>query len=686
MEIATSFTVTAGNPVKPPLPALPPEPSRDSIQPTEELSASAVFTEQQTGTVSDKQDPEDLELGDVFDVHNAEMFAQMMGFDLSPVKVGEESKNSDSSDTSSSSPLTDENMRQEAIPEVSLLQTKEPVPQGLDTEKPGQKSIQEHSMCQEAIPEVSLLQTKEPVPQGLDTEKPGQKSIQEQSIKLDIAGKENSTPLHPTCASGHKRFFIEKLSMERVPSEDFFKVVVTEVEDPSCFWVQLRTFEALERQNKLKKLLQVSYGDSVYENYVPSIGEVCVAQFSLDLCWYRAKVDIVNNTGTLKVTYIDFGNHEDIAVNKVRRIKEDFVHLPRQALKLSLYGISSTSSSGQWSSESTTYLKSKILSEECKVHVCGQHDKTLFVELSDPKEGTSYNTINESLIKAGFAEARRQQPFPLYTPKQVNSPKQPENFDEQTGFIDGERYDNSVNGTQGQESVLEGQRGNPNQQKSSCDSDSNGKSPFSGPQLTYQRNPPKNPTEPQKRKEPFEAIITAIVNPWEFFAMKTDKQLLDKLKSLMQDLNQHIAGNSCTLQYPSPVFAPGDICAARFSLDNVWYRASILEQVSGGFQVRYIDFGNSEVVNGGDISPLPLQFQSFPPVSLTCSLAGVRKPRKQNWSPEAVQRFKSLVANKTFLCRIVYTHGITNIVELLDPCQGGEQTVAKSLISAGVCR
>ncbi|KAL9977650.1 hypothetical protein ACROYT_G015079 [Oculina patagonica] len=96
-----------------------------------------------------------------------------------------------------------------------------------------------------------------------------------------------------------------------------------------------------------------------------------------------------------------------------------------------------------------------------------------------------------------------------------------------------------------------------------------------------------------------------------------------------------------------------------------------------------MDFGNSEIVQGGDICPLPLQFQSFPPLSLTCSLPGVRKPRGQNWCPEAVQQFKSLVADKTFLCRIVYTHGVTNIVELLDLCQDGEQTVAKSLISAG---
>ena len=165
--------------------------------------------------------------------------------------------------------------------------------------------------------------------------------------------------------------------------------------------------------------------------------------------------------------------------------------------------------------------------------------------------------------------------------------------------------------------------------------------------------------------------------------MKTDKQLLGKLESLMQDLNQHMSEHSSRSECPTPLPVLGDVCAARFSVDSVWYRALILEHVSGGFRVRYIDFGNSEVVPYGDICPLPQQFQSFPPLSLTCSLAGVRKPRGQNWSVEAIQQFKSLVAEKPFLCRIIFTHGDTNIVELLDPCQGGEQTVAKSLISSG---
>ena len=623
----------------------------DPKQPTDKLSTSTAPEDQHMEAVSEKKDPDDLETGELFDVYNAEMFAKMMGFDPTPVKVAENGEDSDCADSDGSNAQTsvflrDNCMHEDPFPEAPMPQTKVPVLYTAIAESSTQGTVPECSMELESV-----------TPSAGDT-----------------ACDKNCVPQHLTCAKGEKCFFIKQISMETVPSEDFFEVVVTDVENPGCFWAQLCTPEAIERQNKLKKLLQTSYCNSALVNYVPSSGEVCVAQFSLDSCWYRVKVDFVNNTGTLRVTYIDFGNHEDIALEKVRRISEDLAHFPRQALKLSLHGITDISSSVQWSSESTTFLKSKVLGIKCKVCICGQHNEMLSVKLSVPDDAVnSDNTVNEDFLKAGFAETRHQQLSSPHTPMQTDN-------DEKTRFSNIARQQpNRPNSKQDHKNECEQQSDNPNQDKCSHDAGTN-------TSLHMQHsNPPGNSSEPRTKREPFEAIINAIVSPWEFYAMKTDKQLLGKLKSLMQDLNQRMSGNSSPPECPTPVPASGDICAARFSVDSVWYRALILEHISGGFRVRYIDFGNSEVVPYGDICPLPQQFQSFPPLSLTCSLAGVRKPRGQNWSVEAIQQFKSLVAEKPFLCRIVYTNGDTNIVELLDPCWGGEQTVANSLISSGGC-
>jgi len=655
-ETNAPLTTTAGDVVQPNAHTreqtdFPHTPPGDSSQRSEESVTNNVHRESDEETGSSSENERDPVRVDGFDVNNVEKFAEMMGFDLNQVKFVEKSKDSDDSDKSSSCSL-DNSIPQEALSKV-------PVP----------------------VPPREVLSQ-----QTLNTDSGDTITIEPASPLAETVSEQSSaTPQEPTCSKGHKRFYIKQLPMESLPAEGLFEAVVTEVENPSCIWAQLCTPEALQRQGQLKKNLQASYCNSVYENYVPSRGEVCVAQFSFDSCWYRVKVDIVNNTGTLKVTYIDFGNHEDVTVDRVRRITEDLVSFPRQALKLSLHGITSTSPSGKWPSEATAFVKSKVLGIKCKVQVGGQHNEILFVKLFDPKETNSDTTINGGLMKAGFAKARGGVAASPNTPQQnYSSPqhggqsgsqrnREHRPYGQKAGFDKNERRPfQQGNSSQGQDGTCEQQRSQVNQVKSpSYQSGSKERS-----------NSSRNSTSPGMRREPFEVIINAIVNPWEFFAQKTDPLLVDKLNALMRDLNRHINGNSASLQSKAS-FSSGEVCAAKFSLDNLWYRAVILEKHASGFRVRYVDFGNSEIVQGGSICPLPQQFQSFPPLSLQCSLAGVKKPKGQEWSPEVVRQFKSLVANKPFMCRIVHTHGVTNIVELLDPRQNREQTVAKSLISAG---
>jgi len=48
------------------------------------------------------------------------------------------------------------------------------------------------------------------------------------------------------------------------------------------------------------------------------------------------------------------------------------------------------------------------------------------------------------------------------------------------------------------------------------------------------------------------------------------------------------------------------LCAAKFSQDERWYRASILKAMGKGeYEVQFIDFGNIEVVHGDDLKRLP---------------------------------------------------------------------------------
>lgn len=86
-------------------------------------------------------------------------------------------------------------------------------------------------------------------------------------------------------------------------------------------------------------------------------------------------------------------------------------------------------------------------------------------------------------------------------------------------------------------------------------------------------------------------IVTEVTSELHFFAQHTDKGA--NLESLMAKLRQDFQ-----MSPPLGSYTPkrGDICAAKFSEDNEWYRAKV-EKVQGGNNVTilYIDYGNKEV-------------------------------------------------------------------------------------------
>ena len=50
----------------------------------------------------------------------------------------------------------------------------------------------------------------------------------------------------------------------------------------------------------------------------------------------------------------------------------------------------------------------------------------------------------------------------------------------------------------------------------------------------------------------------------------------------------------------------GTLCAAKFSVDNQWYRARVTgTQGKGVHDVVFIDFGNTESIAGDDLKKLP---------------------------------------------------------------------------------
>ncbi|UJR14738.1 hypothetical protein I4U23_001730 [Adineta vaga] len=96
----------------------------------------------------------------------------------------------------------------------------------------------------------------------------------------------------------------------------------------------------------------------------------------------------------------------------------------------------------------------------------------------------------------------------------------------------------------------------------------------------------------------------------------------------------------------------GDYCIAKFSDDDNFYRARIIEVPKGprpirSYDVVFIDYGNWEVVNVADIHILLPEFASLPAQAIACSL-NKSLPKGDIWDDDlaATEFFKELVLNK----------------------------------------
>ena len=57
---------------------------------------------------------------------------------------------------------------------------------------------------------------------------------------------------------------------------------------------------------------------------------ICVAQFTGDEMWYRARIIDIPGNREVKVHYVDFGNTENTSIFKIRKILDTFLILPAQ--------------------------------------------------------------------------------------------------------------------------------------------------------------------------------------------------------------------------------------------------------------------------------------------------------------------------------------------------------------------
>ena len=78
----------------------------------------------------------------------------------------------------------------------------------------------------------------------------------------------------------------------------------------------------------------------------------------------------------------------------------------------------------------------------------------------------------------------------------------------------------------------------------------------------------------------------------------------------------------------------GRPCAAKYSVDDHWYRAEVLGVEQGRIVVGFVDFGDMETLSPECVKEIPLDLLILPRASISCMITGLdlEDIGEENWS------------------------------------------------------
>uniref|UniRef100_A0A671WXD7 Tudor domain containing 1 n=1 Tax=Sparus aurata TaxID=8175 RepID=A0A671WXD7_SPAAU len=399
-----------------------------------------------------------------------------------------------------------------------------------------------------------------------------------------------------------------------------FKASVVEFYSPGRFFMVAQSPELLGALNSISTELQKTYSCPSVTTYVPCTGEVCAVQFSCDMNWYRGFVQaLAPDQKKANVLYIDFGNEEDVPVERIRPLA---ANIPTFCPCCRIAGVVPVA--GNWSGECCIAVRQLLAG------------KTVTVKLVDMLEHGRIHTVDIQLSMG----------------KQLS-----------TFLLDhGYAAEETVNRTPTEQEISMVSASLENFRRLSDGKDNN----------TWAKRP-----EPitQVVGDSFPAVVTHLHSPSEILVQKVENAGV--IQELQLKLREHCS------QVPAPQnFRPAlcTVCCAQFSEDKQWYRAEVLAYSSEErVCVGYLDFGNSEEVDLAHLRPISPELLALPMQAVPCGLAG----STSSWSEDCVMVLQKTVLHRILRVEIQGVHEGKALVALYDESSDPQVNAVEMLISAG---
>ncbi|XP_064597799.1 uncharacterized protein LOC135464225 isoform X2 [Liolophura sinensis] len=138
---------------------------------------------------------------------------------------------------------------------------------------------------------------------------------------------------------------------------------------------------------------------------------------------------------------------------------------------------------------------------------------------------------------------------------------------------------------------------------------------------------------------------------------------------------------------PGPELTPGDYCVAKYTADNTWCRARILQYVPGTdtVDVLFVDYGNEEQIALQSIRQLNPKLSFHPAQSIKCELYGAKSWQGDLWSEKAIEKFADVCGNVELVALTISHSDNMCVVELYN--SGGDgQSINELMVRQGLLK
>ena len=421
-------------------------------------------------------------------------------------------------------------------------------------------------------------QTSKDIPSTEKPESPVKHAEKEEILPFVPTTKSKVCSLTSTKAENVKP--AGSLAEVQLPSGDL-SVCICHVENPSEIYVQLIAPD-LQRLSEQQDQMSAEFDEMIKNKVVElasplQVGSVCATKFSEDEQWYRAVIVAIQED--VRIQFVDYGNYDQVASNKLYDLPDKYQALPRQAIRSSL----AKCYSEEWSLQANAVVERfQSMPLMAKVVNTKNTDVGRVLEIDVEVEGDC--TLSELLVKNGLATDSKLEPDAVVSVK--------EDLDMSNSLANDAVTFHTV----------------------------------------------KNQQLPEGE---FKVLITHVENPHSVFCQVVTKELMyldtqqKEIASKFQDRKQL---QMKSFEQDISQVSPGVYCVALFKGDLMWYRAKVLKssQTRKVAKVLFVDYGNTEVVPFSDIYALPEEFSQYPAQAVEAKIFGCG-PISSQWSPKATE-------------------------------------------------